>query len=68
MIRERLKRLTYSDETYHLLNNFTLSIKDKELEQIYAKSRNQRFNRLLPLFAITQAIVLAFIFFQSADI
>ena len=38
------QRYIYSKETYQVLNNFTLQIKDKIIEQEYAEFRMKKFN------------------------
>lgn len=41
-----IRKYMYSEETYNLLNNFTLTIKDPDIQREYSQYRTSRFNKL----------------------
>lgn len=58
---KRLKfNLLYSPKTHYLLNNFTLSIKDKEIESEFFKARVENFNEHLPRCLVFALVYFAF--------
>ena len=54
ILSRKYKRDAFREETYHLLNYYTLSIRDKQIEREYEQYRINRMNELFwPCFAMT---------------
>ena len=67
-VKNYISRFAYSDETFNLLNYFTLGIKDHEITKMLDELRADKLNECFwPIITMWNLATIYFLFFASQE-